>query len=143
MSAASAPAPLLRPFHRPWLWCALWLAMIAAVAATCLMPAKDLPPTPFDHFDKLEHFCAYLALSGYGGMLLARSGARALAALAMIALGVGLEFAQAALTDSRSGDVADAVANSLGAVAGLALGRTPAALWLLRLDAWLARRCDA
>lgn len=130
----------LRDFHRPALWVALWLAMVGAVIATCLMPARDLPPTPFDHFDKVEHFSAYLLLSLYAGMLFARVRAQALATAALIALGVALEFAQAQLTDSRSGDAADALANSLGALAGLWLTRTPLALWLQRLDRTLAPR---
>lgn len=130
----------LREFRRPALWIALWLAMIAAVIATCLMPAQDLPPAPFDAFDKVEHFTAYLLLSLYAGMLLARVRAQALAAAGLIALGIALEFAQATLTDSRSGDAADALANGLGALAGLWLSRTPIALWLQRLDRKLARR---
>jgi len=136
VSAADA----LREFRRPALWIALWLAMIATVIATCLMPAKDLPPTPFDSFDKVEHFTAYLLLSLYAGMLFARVRAQALATAGLIALGVALEFAQANLTDSRSGDAADALANSLGALAGLWLSRTPVALWLQRLDRRLAPR---
>ncbi|MET4731037.1 VanZ family protein [Lysobacter enzymogenes] len=133
-------AKTLREFHRPALWIALWLAMIATVIATCLMPAKDLPPTPFDSFDKVEHFTAYLLLSLYAGMLFARVRAQALATAGLIALGVALEFAQAKLTDSRSGDAADALANSLGALAGLWLARTPMGLWLQRVDRALARR---
>ncbi|BAW00119.1 VanZ family protein [Lysobacter enzymogenes] len=133
-------AKTLREFHRPALWIALWLAMIATVIATCLMPAKDLPPTPFDSFDKVEHFTAYLLLSLYAGMLFARVRAQALATAGLIALGVGLEFAQANFTDSRSGDAADALANSLGALAGLWLARTPAGVWLQRVDRALARR---
>ncbi|ALN55675.1 MULTISPECIES: hypothetical protein [Lysobacter] len=135
MSAART----LREFRRPALWIALWLAMIAAVIATCLMPAQDLPPAPFDAFDKVEHFTAYLLLSLYAGMLFARVRAQALAAAGLIALGIALEFAQANLTDSRSGDAADALANGLGALAGLWLSRTPVALWLQRLDRALAR----
>ncbi|MNV86323.1 hypothetical protein D3C71_1803500 [compost metagenome] len=63
---------------------------------------------------------------------------QAIAAIGLIAMGVGLEFAQAQLTDSRSGDAADALANGLGALAGLFLARTPVALWLQRVDRWLA-----
>ena len=133
-------AKSLREFHRPALWIALWLAMIAAVVATCLMPAKDLPPTPFDSFDKVEHFTAYQLLSLYAGMLFARVRAQALAAVGLIVLGIALEFAQATLTDSRSGDAADALANSLGALAGLWLSRTPLALWLQCVDRRLAPR---
>ena len=139
MSAAPTRA-WLREFERPALWVALWLAMIAVVVATCLLPARDLPPTPFSQFDKIEHFSAYLAMSAYAGMLFARMRPQAIAAIGLIAMGVGLEFAQARLTDSRSGDAADALANGLGALAGLFLARTPVALWLQRVDRRLASK---
>lgn len=139
MSAVPERA-LLRQFDRPLLWCALWLAMIAVVIATCLLPAHDLPPPPFSNFDKIEHFGAYLALSSYAGMLFARLRPQAIAVAGLIAMGVGLEFAQATLTDSRSGDGIDALANSLGALAGLFVARTPVALWLLWVDRRLSRK---
>lgn len=139
MSAAPSRA-WLREFERPTLWVALWLAMIAVVVATCLLPARDLPPTPFSQFDKIEHFSAYLAMSTYAGMLFARMRPQAIAAIGLIAMGVGLEFAQAKLTDSRSGDAADALANGLGALAGLFVARTPVALWLQRVDRRLASK---
>ena len=137
MSAAATRA-WLREFERPALWVVLWLAMIAVVIATCLLPARDLPPTPFSQFDKIEHFSAYLAMSAYAGMLFARMRPQAIAAIGLIAMGVGVEFAQANLTDSRSGDAADALANGLGALAGLFVARTPVALWLQRVDRRLA-----
>lgn len=133
MSAAPVQS-LLRDFRRPWLWLAIWLAMLGAVAATSLMSADDLPPTPFDGFDKVEHFLAYLLLSGYAVMLFAGRRAQALAAAGVIALGVGLEFAQGALTASRRADSADALANALGAAVGLMLAPTPVARALLWLD---------
>jgi VanZ family protein len=125
---------LLRGFRRPRLWLGLWLAMLAAVIATSLLPARDLPPMPFDHADKLEHFLAYALLSAYAVMLFARVRTQALAAAALIALGVGLELAQAAMTDSRQADSADALANALGALAGLMLAPTSLATALLWLD---------
>lgn len=137
--SAAAPRGWLREFERPALWCVLWLAMIAVVIATCLMPARDLPPPPFSNFDKIEHFGAYLAMSAYASMLFARMRAQALATAALIAMGVALEYAQATMTDSRSGDAADALANSLGALTGLFLARTPVALWLQRVDRRWAR----
>lgn len=131
---------VLRAFERPALWCAIGLAMIAAVAAATLLPAHDLPPTPFSGFDKIEHFSAYAAMSAYATMLLARLRPQAIAAAGLIALGVALEFAQAGLTDSRTGDAIDAAANSLGVFAGLFVSLTPASRWLQALDRRLARR---
>lgn len=130
----------LREFQRPALWCALGAAMVLAVTGATLLPARELPPPPFSGFDKIEHFAAYAAMSAYAGMLFARRRAQAIAAAALIALGIGLEFAQATLTQSRSGDVVDALANSLGALLGLLLAATPVSGWLQRVDRRLAPR---
>lgn len=133
----------LRDFRRPRLWLGLWLAMLAAVAWTSLLPAQALPPAPFAGFDKIEHLLAYAALSGYAVLLFARLPAQALAAAGLVGLGVGLEFAQAALTASRQADAYDALANALGALAGLLLAPTPLARGLERLDRRRARPdCD-
>lgn len=131
---------LLREFRWPYRWLALWGLMLAAVIATSLLPARDLPPTPFSGFDKVEHFLAYAALSAYAVMLLPRVRIQALVAAGLIALGIGLEFAQSALTDSRQADSADALANALGALAGLLMASTPLATGLLRLEARRGRR---
>lgn len=133
MSAASA-SPWLRPFRRPWLWIGLWLVMIAAVVFASLTAASNLPPPAFDGIDKLEHFLGYFVLAAWAVNLFARRRPQALAGVALIALGVGLELAQAALTDSRQADSADALANALGVLAGLMLAATPLAQLLMRLD---------
>lgn len=130
----TARANALRGFRRPGLWLALWALMIVAVIAGSLLPARDLPPMPFDGFDKLEHFFGYAALSGYATMLFARMRAQALAAAGLVALGVALELAQAALTASRLADPADAMVNTLGVLAGLGCAGTPFAGLLQRLD---------
>lgn len=133
---AVKPAPkALRDFHRPGLWLALWALMIAAVVTGSLLPASDLLPVPFAGFDKLEHFFGYAALSACAAMLFARMRAQALAAAGLVALGIGLEVAQAALTVSRQADPADAMVNTLGVLAGLAVAATPLARLLQRLDA--------
>ena len=126
--------PMLREFRRPWLWLAIWLAMLGAVVAISLTSADNLPPAPFDGVDKVEHFLAYLLLSDYAVMLFAGRRSQALAAAGVIALGIGLEFAQGSLTASRQADSADALANALGAVAGLMLAPTPVGRALLWLD---------
>ncbi|HEY0502114.1 MAG TPA: VanZ family protein [Lysobacter sp.] len=133
MSAATV-RPLLREFRYPALWLAIWLAMVGAVVATSLLPADDLPAPLFDGVDKVEHFLAYLGLSAWAVMLFATRRAQALAAVGLIALGIGLEFAQGGLTASRQADSADALANALGVLAGLMLAPTPVARALLWLD---------
>lgn len=138
--AARAPLPLaraaqaLREFRRPRLWLGVWALMVAAVIVGSLMPARELPPVPFDGFDKFEHFFGYTMLSAYATMLFARPRPQALAAAGLFALGIGLEVAQAMLTASRQADVADAMVNALGVLAGLAVTATPLARLLQRLD---------
>ncbi|MGO4222237.1 VanZ family protein [Lysobacter sp. TAF61] len=127
--------PLLRELRWPRLWLGLWLLMIAAVIVTSLVAASDLPPPAFDGIDKFEHFFSYLILSAYGVMLIERRRPQALMAAGLIALGVGLEIAQGALTTSRQADSADALANSLGVLAGLILAATPVSRGLQWLEA--------
>jgi len=123
-AATTGKGPMLREFRWPALWVAIWIAMIAAVVFGSLVSASDLPTVP-DGFDKVEHFVGYLTLSAYAVMLFANRRGQAVAAAGLIALGVGLEFAQGAWTVSRMADSADALANSLGVLAGLMLGPTP------------------
>ncbi|MCF7222144.1 VanZ family protein [Marilutibacter chinensis] len=127
----------MRGFRRPALWLAAWSMLVALVIAASLLPARELPPAPFDGIDKLEHFLAYAVLAAGAVMLFARRGVQLLLALALVALGIGLEFAQGALTASRQADGLDALANTLGVLVGWSLGWTPARLWLLGLDARL------
>lgn len=125
----------MRPFRRPRLWLLIGLAMVGAVVMGSLLPASGLPPVPFDGFDKVQHLLGYAALSTYAVMLFGRLRAQAMCALGLVALGIGLEFAQEALTSTRQADPADALFNSLGALAGLAVSATPLADLLQRLDA--------
>ena len=128
----------LRAFRWPALWVAIWIAMIGGVVASSLLPGHDLPEVP-DGFDKVEHFLGYLLLGAWAVMLFAARRAQAVAAAGLIALGVALEVAQGAWTVSRMADSADALANSLGVLAGLMLGPTPAARALLRVEAAIRR----
>lgn len=127
----------LRAFRRPRLWLAVGAIGVLLVIGVSLLPARDLPPAPFSGFDKLGHCLAYAALSAYGGMLFVRMRAQLRTAAGLVALGIGLEYAQAMLTDSRMGDLGDAVANTLGVLIGVMSASTPLARWLLRLDARL------
>jgi len=137
-AATTGRRPLLRGFRWPALWVAIWIAMIAAVAFGSLVSAHDLPEVP-DGFDKVEHFVGYLVLSAWAVMLFAQRRAQAVAAVGLIGLGIGLEFAQGAWTVSRMADSADALANSLGVLGGLMLGPTPLGGFLVWLEGKLRR----
>jgi VanZ family protein len=130
----------LREFRRPRLWLAAWLCLVALVVLASLLPPRNLPPAPFEGVDKLEHFLAYAALSAWAVMLFARRRAHAWMAVALIAMGLGLEWSQGAMTATRMADGRDAAANALGVLAGWAVGATPARGWLQGLDAWWSRR---
>ncbi|MDQ3287875.1 MAG: VanZ family protein [Pseudomonadota bacterium] len=125
---------LLRAFHRPRLWVLLGVGMVGLVMLGSLLPARDLPPVPFNGFDKVQHLLGYAALSTYAVMLFARPRMQAICAVGLVVLGVGLEFAQASMTNSRQADPADALFNSLGVLAGLLVAATPLAALLQRVD---------
>jgi VanZ family protein len=119
----------LKPFRRPRLWLGVWLVAVLAVAALSLMPPAPLPVPPGG--DKVEHFLAYCLLAMGAVQLFASRGPWLLAGAGLVAMGMGLEYAQGAYTVTRVQDIFDGLANTLGVIAGLATAMTP-----LR-DAWL------
>lgn len=122
----------MRGFVRPRLWLGLWIFGWGLCIALSLLPPIELG-APQDS-DKLGHFLAYAMLSTWAVNLFAGRRAQALAALSLILLGIGLEFAQAELTTTRMGDSRDALANTLGVATGLVLAATPVARGLQWLD---------
>ena len=91
-----------------------WLCA-AAIVWLSLSPS---PPDPgVEYGDKLGHVAAYALLMFWFGYLYRRSQVRIAYALVWIALGVALEFAQAA-TSYRSFELADMAANALGVLFG-------------------------
>ena len=84
--------------------------------------------------DKLGHFLAYFALAAAAVQLYARWPSLLGAGIGLVLLGIGLEYAQGALTDTRMQDAADAFANTLGVIVGLSTRLTPFRDVLLQLD---------
>lgn len=123
----------MRALRHRRLWLGLWLAAVLVVAAVSLLPPPPLPAAP--GADKLGHFLAYFGLMAFAVQMFAGRAALGSIALALAALGLGLEFAQGALTTTRMFDLRDALANAAGVAAGLALAATSAASWLLRWEA--------
>lgn len=123
---------ILRPFAKPRLWLGVWVMGWAICIALSLLPPVPLGGPPDS--DKIGHFLAYFILSAWAVSIFRTRRAQLLAALSLVALGLGIEWAQANLTDTRQGDLADALANSLGIALGFALGFTPLARLLERLD---------
>ena len=99
-------------------WRAAMVCTVMTVAVLTLLPADRLPPVPvFSWWDKAQHALAFGVLT-----LLARlgwpKGSVWRQALGLVGYGVLIEFAQAA-TGWRHGEVADALADAVGVVAGL------------------------
>lgn len=123
----------LKPFRRPLLWSMLWCVAVAVVVVLSLTPVPDLGELP-EHSDKFEHFLAYGLLAAGAVQLYPRWRSLMVVGLALVLMGIGLEYAQGALTKTRMMDRADALANTLGVIAGLALQLTPLRDALLRFD---------
>ena len=122
----------LKPFKRPWLWAGLWMLAIGVVVFASLVPAKDLPAVPVS--DKLEHFAAYALLSAGAVQLFVRRLSWGFVCVLLVLMGIGLEYLQAQMALGRMLDRYDALANTLGVLAGLATALTPWRDLLLRID---------
>ena len=123
----------LKPFRRPWLWAGLWCVGVAATVVLSLMPVPDLGRLPSGG-DKLEHFVTYALLAAGAVQLYPRWRSLLSVGIGLVVMGIGLEYAQGALTTDRMMDGMDALANTLGVIAGLGTQLTPWRDLLLRLD---------
>ena len=122
----------LKPFRRPWLWAGLWVLAITLVVIGSLMPASGLPDLKVS--DKLEHFVAYALLSAGAVQLFANRLSWGFVCVLLLLMGIGLESLQAQMGLGRMLDRADAFANTIGVLIGLATAFTPLRDALLRLD---------
>jgi glycopeptide antibiotics resistance protein len=119
-------------------WLLLGWGMVFSVLVLSLIPLNvDLQ----EGRDKVAHFVAYGSMVFWFALLF-KGRARQLAiAIAFAAMGVSIEFLQG-MTDYRTLDVADMIANGVGAALGWGLAQTPlgnALDWVERLLGLLAR----
>lgn len=122
---------MLKPLRWPRFWLALWWLAIAATITVCL-----IPPPPLNlpqNSDKVEHFLAYFLLASAAVQIYRARAALCWVGVGLVGLGIGIEFAQGALTVNRMADPMDALANTVGVVAGMAVALTPLRDLLLRL----------
>lgn len=95
--------------------------MVVSVAVLSLIPVDvDLG----ENRDKFVHFAAYGSMAFWFAMLFGGRYRQLGIAIAFAAMGVAIEFLQG-LTDYRSFEVADMVANAIGAALGWGLAQTP------------------
>ena len=108
----------------------VWRAVFGLLVATVIWYSLAPPPDigDFSHADKAGHFLAYAAL-GFSGFL-GWPGARyrLFVICGLIAMGAALEMLQA-FRPMREPSLADAFANSLGAVFGMGLAYYVVGLW--------------
>jgi VanZ family protein len=100
------------------LWCVGW----AVIVVVSLIPLEVPGPSGSD---KVLHLLVHAVMSAGGLAFCATRGGLVRVALVCILIGVGIELAQG-LVPHRNMSLADAVANTAGAVLGLAV-----ALWAL------------
>ncbi|MBA0287249.1 MULTISPECIES: VanZ family protein [Stenotrophomonas] len=126
----SAALPVIKPLRRPRLWTVLWATAVLLVIVVCLIPP---PPIPLpENSDKGEHFLAYFILAGSAVQLFRRGRPLLWVGVGLVLMGIGIEFAQGALTSNRTADPMDALANTIGVLVGLATALTPLRDLLLR-----------
>jgi len=123
---------MLKPLRRSGLWLVLWCAAVLAVIVVCLIPPPPLALP--QNSDKVEHFLAYFLLAGSAVQLFTPRRTLLWVGVGLVAMGIGIEWAQGALTTDRMADPMDALANTTGVVAGLLLAFTPLRDLLLRLQ---------
>jgi VanZ family protein len=90
----------------------VFAAGVAAVVVLSLIPGKQVPSLGIS--DKIEHFAAYALLGLIGALAFPTRRSAALLIVLLPAMGLALEVAQTFVAD-RSTDLADAVANGIGA----------------------------
>ncbi|MEZ5500001.1 MAG: VanZ family protein [Steroidobacteraceae bacterium] len=118
-------------FTRTWL--AVGILIAAFVLVTGLVPPRRLPALGLS--DKVEHALAYLGLALWFVGIVARSRYLVLAG-ALFLFGVAIEILQHLTGWGRRADPYDVLANSVGIVLGLVIGRLGLGGWA----EWLERR---
>lgn len=106
--------------------------MVFVVVGASLMPAKAVVIVFGAVNDKLEHAAAYAGLMAwFGGMFLRTSQLRV--GVALVALGGALELLQG-LTPTRTPELLDLAADTIGVLIGLALSMTVLTRWCERIE---------
>jgi VanZ family protein len=122
----------LLPLRHPRFWLLLGWLMVFAVIGASLMPAPAVEVLFGTLNDKLEHVAAYAGLMAwFGGMF--RRTSQLKVGVALVVLGGALELLQG-LTPTRTPDVLDLAADTVGVLIGLALSMTVLTRWCQRIE---------
>ena len=123
----------MRTFVKPGFWLGIWIFGLLL----CVLLSVITPPNislDVSNSDKIGHFLAYGTLSAWAVMLFRQKRTWILNAVALIFLGIAMEFAQGYLTTTRMMDWRDALANTMGVGLGSCVSLLPVQAWLQRID---------
>ena len=115
-------------------WWGLGFFFVFAAIVACLVPGDELPGA-FEVNDKFSHLAGHGALAlWFSGLVPRRSWWKIW--LLLLLLGTAIEFMQYFMHAGREGDPRDVLANTIGALLGLGVGRLGVCRWP-QLAAWL------
>jgi VanZ family protein len=121
--------------HLTWYFLGVLLTLVVIVSS--LVPNEDLPHVRVS--DKVEHIVAYSGLAlWFGGLMPPRR--YVYLALALLALGGGIEIAQGLMGLGREADWRDFYADAFGVALGLALCLAGLKHWASWLEKWPRQR---
>jgi hypothetical protein len=120
----------LLPLRFPQWWAGLGWLLVLAVIVGSLLPGRSLPNVSMN--DKFEHAAVYCLLMVWFAGLYPRRLYLLIAAV-LLALGTGLDLLQG-LTETRTLEFLDIVADLVGIVIGLGLSVSLLGGWCQRLE---------
>ncbi len=96
----------------------IFYAGLVITTLVCLMPSTSVPPA-FQFWDKMQHAFGF-AMLGLTGAFTFPDKLKGLC-IGLILYGIATEVMQSTLTTTRSGDIMDCLADSVGIFVGLAV----------------------
>ncbi|MCP4494908.1 MAG: VanZ family protein [Gammaproteobacteria bacterium] len=116
------------------LWYGIGFSMLVMVTVLSLMPVSgDVGVN-----DKLIHLLVYACLSGWFSLIVRHRRSLIGVFIGLVVFGLLIEFLQG-LTEYRSAELADAIANSIGVFIGMGIYFTPLYRLMRKFDAMLLR----
>jgi hypothetical protein len=126
------------PLRHPRIWLVLgWIFVALAWVVSLVPPNIDTGLGMVN--DKVKHGVGYAALMIWFAGLYPKSRYLWIA-LALLVMGIGVEFAQGAMHLGRDRDPADIAANATGIAIAWLLAHIVLGQWLVRLEEFFARR---
>lgn len=143
MSFDFSPNNLFRVRHLRFkrLWLAVGLFLISGVTLASVTSVPDQVQTLLLN-DKLVHVAVYACLMGWFAQIFRHDLTRLIFVVMLSAMGVGIEFLQAA-TPTRQFEVLDMIANTSGVVLAWALAYTWVGTILWRFESLFVKGTEA